>query len=224
MEVYLNKQDDKPVLTLRGDLTFEAEEKVMLAVGSVLKSSSILYIDLSAVEYLNSGGIAVLIGIAQESLKCHCPVTILDPNQHHLKIFKMVGLTKFVRVEAQAASQISPHSERRLSTRRNVSTPVAVSVKVSQGTQRWSCVSRDISFTGIFLLTDKMVNMGKAVKLEFSMPEDATHLKIQGTVARTQVGNIGFPAGIGIKFGKLSPHIHKAIKRYVEALGKVIPS
>jgi len=224
MEVYLNKQDDKPVLTLKGDLTFEAEEKVMLAVGSILKSSSSLYIDLSAVEYLNSGGIAVLIGIAQEALKCHCPVTILDPDQHHLKIFKMVGLTKFVHVEAQSRSQISPHPERRSSRRRNVSTPVAVSVGISHGTKQWNCVSRDISLTGIFLLTDKMVEVGKAVKLEFSMPEDATLLKIRGTVARTQVGNIGFPAGIGIKFGKLPPDINKAIKKYVAALGKVIPS
>ena len=161
MEVYLNKQDDKPVLTLKGDLTFEAEEKVMLAVGSVLKSSSSLYIDLSAVEYLNSGGIAVLIEIAQEALKCHCPVTILDPDQHHLKIFKMVGLTKFVHVEAQSRSQISPHPERRSSRRRN---------------------------------------------------------------ARTQVVNIDVPAGIGIKFKKLPPDINKAIKKYVEALGKVISS
>jgi len=223
MKVYLNKLDDKSVLTLIGDLTFEAEEKVMLAVGSALKSSSSLYIDLSAVEYLNSGGIAVLIGIAQEALKYHCPVTILDPNQHHLKIFKMVGLTKFVSVEARTPSKISPHPERRSSMRRNVSTPVAVSVEVSQGTQRWSCVSRDISLTGIFLLTDKMVDVGKTVKMEFSMPEDITPLKLQGTVARTQVGNIGFPAGIGIKFGSLSPDMREAIKRYVEALGKIIP-
>jgi anti-anti-sigma factor len=48
--------------------------------------------------YFNSGGIAFLIGITVESKKKGQTVSITGLSDHFKKIFKMVGLTRYVDI------------------------------------------------------------------------------------------------------------------------------
>lgn len=221
MDVTVHKREGEHVIALSGDLTTQAEGPVMAAVTLAITSSANISIDLSHVEYLNSGGIAILIGVVQEAKKHGRSMKLLNPDQHHMRIFKMIGLARFVTIESDPSHQPAPRMERRSSDRRLVSMPVAVSVEVSHGTGQWSCMSRDISTTGIFLLTDRSIRTGAPVNLEFTLPGEQSPLKINGNIIRLQQADEEHPAGLGIKFQD-SASIPEAIRRYIGTIGTMV--
>lgn len=49
-------------------------------------------------DYINSAGIAIIIGITTESRNNGQTLRIVEPNKHFQKIFDMIGLTQYVQV------------------------------------------------------------------------------------------------------------------------------
>jgi anti-anti-sigma factor len=99
IQLSISQKDDVSILNIKGDVTAisgetieEAYQKVSLAgVKKIL-----LHFDKDG--YINSGGIAILIGIASESRKKEQKIRITGLSGHFQKIFNMVGLTKYTEV------------------------------------------------------------------------------------------------------------------------------
>lgn len=96
IEVSVSQKDEVSILYIKGDVTAitgEAIEEAYQKVSTAGSKKILLYFDKDG--YINSGGIAILIGITSESRKNEQKVRMTGLSSHFQKIFNMVGLTKY---------------------------------------------------------------------------------------------------------------------------------
>jgi anti-anti-sigma factor len=99
IEVSISKKDDVSILNIKGDVTATTGEAIEDAYQKVSIDGAkkiLLYFDKD--DYINSGGIAILIGVASESMKNEQKIRITGLSSHFQKIFHMVGLTKYTEI------------------------------------------------------------------------------------------------------------------------------
>ena len=99
IEISISKKDDVSIINIKGDVTAitgEAIEDAYQKVSADGAKKILLYFDQAG--YINSGGIAVLIGVASEAMKNKQKIRITGLSSHFQKIFHMVGLTKFTEI------------------------------------------------------------------------------------------------------------------------------
>jgi anti-anti-sigma factor len=99
IEISNSKKGDVSIINIKGDVTAitgvaieDAYQKESLAGAKKI----LLYFDKE--DYINSGGIAILIGIASESRKKEQIMRITGLSSHFQKIFDMVGLTRYIEI------------------------------------------------------------------------------------------------------------------------------
>jgi anti-anti-sigma factor len=99
IQVSISQKDDVSILQIKGDVTAITGESIEEAYQKVTTAGArkiLLYFDKDG--YINSGGIAILIGIASESRKNGQIVRMTGLSGHFQKIFNMVGLTKYIEI------------------------------------------------------------------------------------------------------------------------------
>ena len=99
IEISVSKKDDVSIINIKGDVTATTGEAIEGAYHQVSTDGAkkiLLYFDKDG--YINSGGIAVLIGVASESVKNKQKSRITGLSGHFQKIFHMVGLTKYTEI------------------------------------------------------------------------------------------------------------------------------
>ncbi len=99
IEVSISGKEEVSIINIRGDVTAISGEAIEKAYQKVTQEGSkkiLLYFDKE--DYINSGGIAILIGIASESKKNGQVIRITGLSDHFQKIFSMVGLTKYTQI------------------------------------------------------------------------------------------------------------------------------
>ena len=99
LEVTTGQKDDVTILHLKGDVTavtgkiIEAEYKK----ASEMDAKKLILL-FNGENYINSGGIAALILIASQSKKKGQQIFMTGLTDHFLKIFEMVGLSKYINI------------------------------------------------------------------------------------------------------------------------------
>ncbi|WP_328804024.1 STAS domain-containing protein [Paenibacillus glycinis] len=89
------------VLELSGDLTKSAEAKLIAGLeqeAELGRGIRFLALDLTKVDYINSGGMAVLIRLARMSGKVGAHTFSWGVTSHYEKLFRMVGLTEYLMI------------------------------------------------------------------------------------------------------------------------------
>jgi len=99
VEVLTRLHGDVSVIDIRGDVTTLAGPPVEEAYAGVSAAGAkkILFV-FAADCYINSGGIAVLIGVLAQTRKKGQVVRIAGLTPHFQKVFGMVGLTKYAQI------------------------------------------------------------------------------------------------------------------------------
>ncbi|WP_051273671.1 STAS domain-containing protein [Desulfotruncus alcoholivorax] len=101
MKKKLNSQteweEEMLFLRLSGDITSEGEEefKKMLPLD---EPSAPVVLDFAGVDYINSAGLALLIGLVRRCRESGRPVGAINLSGHYRKIFHMVGLNDYITV------------------------------------------------------------------------------------------------------------------------------
>ncbi len=85
------------VVVLKGDITASSSEAWGQLTGQDPWPQAML-LDFSKVEYINSSGIALLIGLVREARKHGGAVRARGLSEHYRKIFRMVGLSEYVQI------------------------------------------------------------------------------------------------------------------------------
>jgi anti-anti-sigma factor len=84
------------VLDLSGEVTTFAHEPLMRAYREASeRGAENILLNLSAVDYLNSAGIAAIIGIISEARKADQRVLLTGLTPHYQTVFDMMGLTTY---------------------------------------------------------------------------------------------------------------------------------
>ena len=99
IQLSISQKDDVSILNIKGDVTAITGETIEEAYQKVSNAGAkkiLFYFDKDG--YINSGGIAILIGIASESKKNGQTIRITGLSSHFQKIFNIVGLTKYTEI------------------------------------------------------------------------------------------------------------------------------
>lgn len=91
--------DDTVVINLAGDVTTFAEKSITGAYKSVSDDGAHhIVFNFRENDYINSAGIAILIGVVTEARKKDQKLLMSMPSTHFQKIFRMVGLTQYADI------------------------------------------------------------------------------------------------------------------------------
>ncbi|OQY29975.1 MAG: hypothetical protein B6244_01570 [Candidatus Cloacimonetes bacterium 4572_55] len=99
MKVSLDSKGSVSIIHLTGEITTFSEEKILEVYQLALnRNAKKILLDFCNVNYINSAGIAILIGLVTSSKKNNINLYISGLTPHFKKIFKMVGLTQYTKI------------------------------------------------------------------------------------------------------------------------------
>jgi len=99
LTVSTRERDGVAIIDLVGDVTTFAEEKINSAYREVTnKGSRFVLLNFRQNDYINSAGIAILIGIVTEVNRNSQKLAVSGLSQHFQKIFRMVGLAQYADI------------------------------------------------------------------------------------------------------------------------------
>jgi len=112
LEATVRRRDGLSIIQFKGDMTTFAEDVVHDVFREATRDSRRnLALDFSACEYINSAGIAVIIGIVTEARRQGWRIFVFGLSTHYQKIFRMVGLGDYIEMcasEDEALQRAKP--------------------------------------------------------------------------------------------------------------------
>jgi anti-anti-sigma factor len=91
------REDDVAVLQLSGDVSATAEGALQLAYAEVA-TEPVVVLDFAAVDYINSTGIALIVGLLAEARKSGQDVRARGLAPHYREIFRITRLSDFMTI------------------------------------------------------------------------------------------------------------------------------
>jgi anti-anti-sigma factor len=108
----IERLPDATVLSLDGRIDADADLPLRAAVDEALASpGSRLVLDFSRLEYMNSTGIALVVGILGRARATGTPIAAFGLSDHYREIFRITRLADFLPVfdsEAAARAGLAP--------------------------------------------------------------------------------------------------------------------
>jgi anti-anti-sigma factor len=98
------REDDVAVLQLSGDISSGAEADLQAAYAGVA-TEPIVVLDFVNVDYINSTGIALIVGILAEARKSGQEVRARGLAQHYREIFRITRLSDFMTILDEEESE-----------------------------------------------------------------------------------------------------------------------
>lgn len=99
LHVSIRQRDGVAIIDLVGDVTTFAEEKINNAYTQVTADGAKhILLNFRQNDYINSAGIAILIGVVTEVNRHGQRLAVGGLSQHFQKIFRMVGLAQYAEI------------------------------------------------------------------------------------------------------------------------------
>ena len=96
IQVSVRGEGAATIIDLAGDVTTFAEEAINQAYQSASADGAVnIIFNFRENDYINSAGIAILIGVVTEARKRDQKLLMTGLSAHFQKIFRMVGLTQY---------------------------------------------------------------------------------------------------------------------------------
>jgi anti-anti-sigma factor len=99
LSVSIRERESVAIIDLIGDVTTFAEEKINSAYAQVTdKGAKQILLNFRQNDYINSAGIAILIGVVTEVNRNGQRLAVSGLSQHFQRIFRMVGLSQYIDI------------------------------------------------------------------------------------------------------------------------------
>ncbi len=96
-DVSTKQQNGIGIMKITGDITSEAEERMNKAFDSLVSADQkTLVLDLAEADYVNSAGIAIIIGFLNQINNLQGTIKMAGLNKHFRKVIETVGLNDFI--------------------------------------------------------------------------------------------------------------------------------
>jgi anti-anti-sigma factor len=107
IEVSVRNAGDVAIIDIHGDVTAITGEAIEEAYQQVSADGvKKILLAFAPTCYINSGGIAILIGMASESQENEQSIRLTGLSEHFHKIFDMVGLTRYTDIFPSEAAAL----------------------------------------------------------------------------------------------------------------------
>jgi anti-anti-sigma factor len=99
LNVGIRERDGVAIIDLIGDVTTFAEEKINSAYSQATSGGARqILLNFRQNDYINSAGIAILIGVVTEVNRNNQKLAVSGLSLHFQKIFRMVGLAQYIEI------------------------------------------------------------------------------------------------------------------------------
>lgn len=110
-ETHIRHQSQVAIIDLQGDITTPAEAALNAAYAEAigLQPEAVL-LNFREVVYINSAGIALVVGVLKRALQANCTLAACALTAHYEEIFRITRLTDYIRLfpdEANALAGLS---------------------------------------------------------------------------------------------------------------------
>lgn len=96
VQVSLREAPPVTIIDLTGEVTTFADEPMNRAYRAASEAGAKhILLNFSGVDYLNSAGIAVIIGLLTEARKADQRILVTGLTPHYKKVFQMMGLAQY---------------------------------------------------------------------------------------------------------------------------------
>ncbi|MBI3395035.1 MAG: STAS domain-containing protein [Spirochaetia bacterium] len=100
-------EKETPVIRLSGEITAEVEEELLQCYSTIPgEKKERVILDFDETRYINSSGIAILIGLITKATDNKQRVEFCGLNPHFRKVMDIVGLTDFVLIHDNLAEAL----------------------------------------------------------------------------------------------------------------------
>jgi anti-sigma B factor antagonist len=107
LEVNVRREPGVAVLDLRGEINGAADEALNAAYAdAVAEAPARVLLNFSEVTYINSTGIALIVGLLAQARKGHVEVLASGLSDHYREIFEITRLADFVHIVTDEQSAL----------------------------------------------------------------------------------------------------------------------
>ncbi len=100
-------QSQVAVIEMHGDINILAEAKLNAAYTQAAESDPArILLNFSSVEYINSTGIALIVGLLARARKEHRAVTACGLSDHYREVFEITRLADFMTITTDETSAV----------------------------------------------------------------------------------------------------------------------
>lgn len=96
----IRKEGDTSVMVMIGEINGLAEAAMTAAYQQAQETSpAAIVLDFNQVEYINSTGIALVVGLLAKARAAHIPLKAVGLSDHYREIFTITRLSDFIEIE-----------------------------------------------------------------------------------------------------------------------------
>ena len=93
-------EGETAVIDLIGEINGQADTALNTAYSEAEKlTPSKIVLDFSQVDYINSTGIALIVGLLAKARAAHIPLTAVSLSDHYREIFTITRLSDFIEIQ-----------------------------------------------------------------------------------------------------------------------------
>jgi anti-sigma B factor antagonist len=110
----LRRQGDLTIIDLSGEINGLADHELNAIYDQAEASgASTIALNFRNVDYINSTGIALLVGLLARAMKAHRQMAAYGLSEHYLEIFQITRLADFIKIYQDEASLLAEVSAKR---------------------------------------------------------------------------------------------------------------
>ena len=95
------------VIRVRGDITAASEGPLMAAYGQAGEKTRIILLDFSGLDYMNSGGIGLLVTLLVRANRQKQKLVATGLNDHYKQIFELTRLDEAIAIHDSEAAALA---------------------------------------------------------------------------------------------------------------------
>jgi anti-sigma B factor antagonist len=112
LEAQVRQGSGMPIIDLHGEIDAMAENALNSAYATATSDNPpAVLLNFSAVDYINSTGIALIVGLLAKARKTNCRVLACGLSDHYTEIFEITRLSDFMELFADEGSALQTQAQ-----------------------------------------------------------------------------------------------------------------
>lgn len=98
-EAQVRHQPSVAIIDLQGEINTFADDALTVAYDEAISQQpEIILLNFKSVDYINSSGIALIVGLIKRSRQVGFPLLACGLSEHYIEIFRITRLTDYMRL------------------------------------------------------------------------------------------------------------------------------
>ena len=104
----VRQENGKTLIDLKGEINAQADQALSQAYAEAEQlNPEVIVLNFTAVDYINSTGIALIVGLLAQARKAHRRLVVYGLSEHYVQIFEITRLSDFMDIFQDESSALA---------------------------------------------------------------------------------------------------------------------